>query len=155
MIALIQRVSEASVSVAGIEIARTGRGLLMYLGIERGDAKVGVERLVDRVLHYRVFEDERQRMSRSLCDIDGALLLVPQFTLAADTGRGLRPDFSPAAAPECAHTLFAFAMELAQCRHRDVQFGRFGADMQVHSINEGPATFWLRVIPGQAGDPGG
>jgi D-tyrosyl-tRNA(Tyr) deacylase len=150
MIALLQRVSAAQVVVDGMVVGAIGRGLLVLLGVETADTEAAVERLLERVLDYRVFADEAGKMNRSLRDVGGGLLLVPQFTLAADTRKGLRPSFSTAAPPEQGRRLFDHAVVWARGRHAPVETGRFGADMQVTLTNDGPVTFWL-----QAGDPGG
>lgn len=147
MIALLQRVSEASVHVNQTPIARIGEGLLALIAIQRGDDSKTIEKLADRVLGYRLFTDESGRMNRSLMDIQGELLAVPQFTLAADTGRGLRPSFTPAAPPDIGRNQFQALLEAFNQRHPRVQSGEFGADMQVHLINNGPVTFWLEVPP--------
>lgn len=152
MIALIQRVSSASVTVDTRITGQIGRGILALIGVERGDAAAQGERLLDRVLSYRIFEDDAGRMNRSLADIGGGLLLVPQFTLAADTHKGTRPGFSTAAAPELAKSLFAGFGEAARARHPDVAFGEFGAHMHVALVNDGPVTFWLRTAPEHVND---
>ncbi len=152
MIALIQRVSSAAVTVDARAVGRIGRGILALIGVERGDAAAQAERLLERVLTYRIFEDEAGRMNRSLADIGGGLLLVPQFTLAADTHKGTRPGFSTAATPEAARALFSQLGEIARRSHPDVAFGEFGAHMQVSLVNEGPVTFWLRTNPGTTKD---
>ncbi len=147
MIALLQRVSEASVTVSGEVQARIGSGLLVFLAVERGDGPAQCRRMVERILGYRIFADERGRMNRSLLDNGGGLLLVPQFTLAADTRKGSRPSFTPAAEPASGARLFAQCASLAGERLGEVQTGCFGADMQVALINDGPVTFSLRVPP--------
>jgi D-tyrosyl-tRNA(Tyr) deacylase len=147
MIALLQRVREAGVEVAGERIAAIGPGLLVLLGVERGDDQGTAARLLERVLGYRVFEDAQGRMNRSLVEVGGGLLLVPQFTLAADTRQGTRASFTPAAPPETGARLFAWFVDQAQAAHADVACGRFGAQMQVHLVNDGPVTFWLQVAP--------
>ncbi len=147
MIALIQRVSEASVRVGGETLGRIGPGLVALVGVERGDGDACVARLVERVLGYRVFADAEGRMNRSLVDIDGGLLAVPQFTLAADTKKGTRPGFSGAAAPAEGERLFARFVAVARERHARVETGRFGADMKLSLVNDGPVTFWLQVKP--------
>lgn len=144
MIGLLQRVREASVTVDNARIAQISQGLLVLIGIERGDTRIQGERLLRKLLDYRVFADEAGRMNRSLIDIGGELLLVPQFTLAADTEKGLRPGFDPAAPPTLARPLFEELVTLAQLTHPRTQCGRFGADMQVGLVNDGPVTFWLR-----------
>ena len=148
MIALIQRVSEAAVEVEGRVVGKIGAGILALIGFERGDEMDGASRLLTRVLTYRIFTDDGGRMNLSLTDTGGGLLLVPQFTLAADTHKGTRPGFSTAAAPELARTLFAQCLTLARERHADVAAGEFGAHMRVALVNDGPVTFWLRMAPG-------
>jgi len=143
MIALIQRVSEAQVRVGGELIATIGRGVLALIAVRRGDDAAAVERLLERLLSYRVFPDADGRMNRSLREVGGGLLLVPQFTLAADTKKGTRAGFSTAAAPEEARTRFAELVERARATYAPVSAGVFGADMQVSLINDGPVTFWL------------
>lgn len=147
MIGLLQRVSEASVTVGHEVTGAIGPGLLVLLGVERGDTKAQAERLVERILGYRIFADEMDRMNLSLRDTGGGLLLVPQFTLAADTHKGMRPSFTKAAEPDKGRELFEYALQLAQEQHHDVQCGRFGADMRVSLVNDGPVTFWLQVPP--------
>jgi len=143
MIALIQRVREAEVQVAGESLGRIGPGILALIGMVPEDTAAQGERLLQRILGYRLFADEAGRMNRSLTQTGGGLLLVPQFTLAADTSQGLRPGFSTAAAPAAAQPLFEALLAAARTRHSPVACGRFGADMQVSLINDGPVTFWL------------
>lgn len=145
MIALIQRVSRAEVTVAGSVIGRIGTGMLALIGIERDDTGANAERLLERLLTYRIFPDEHGRMNRSLQDSGGSLLLVPQFTLAADTRKGTRPSFSSAAEPTRAQALFDELAGKAQASGIDVATGRFGADMSVSLVNEGPVTFRLEA----------
>lgn len=145
MIGLLQRVREASVSVEGETIARIDRGLLVLVGVQLDDGEAQARRLLERLLAYRVFADAEQRMNLSLRDTGGGLLLVPQFTLAADTRQGNRPGFSTAAPPAQARSLFEQLLALAQAQHPTVASGRFGADMQVALVNDGPVTFWLQV----------
>lgn len=133
--------------VAGKTVAAIGPGLLVLIGVKCGDTQACAQRMSERLLSYRVFPDEAGRMNRSLQDIHGDLLLVPQFTLAADTQRGTRPGFSTAATPDQAAKLFAILCEAAQRRHARTQAGVFGADMQVSLCNDGPVTFWLEVSP--------
>ncbi len=147
MIALLQRVSEAWVRVEGREVARIDQGLLVLLGVERGDGEAQGERLLQRLLSYRVFEDESGRMNLSLQDVGGGLLLVPQFTLAADTLKGTRPSFTPAADPDTGRRLFHWLVEQARNHHQPVAAGVFGAHMEVGLINHGPVTFWLQAPP--------
>ena len=148
MIALLQRVSRAAVTVDGGEVARIGPGLLVFLGVERGDGSAQCRRMVERILGYRVFPDDTGRMNRCLLDTGGGLLLVPQFTLAADTRKGSRPSFTPAATPEEGARLFRECVALAGRHLAEVQTGRFGAHMEVSLVNDGPVTFTLRVPPG-------
>jgi D-aminoacyl-tRNA deacylase len=145
MIALIQRVSEARVSVGGELVGAIGRGVLALIGVRRGDGEAAVERLLERLLTYRIFPDGEGRMNLSVRDIGGGLLLVPQFTLAADTKKGTRAGFSTAAAPEDARRLFMQLVERARAAYAPVSAGVFGADMQVSLINDGPVTFWLET----------
>ncbi len=143
MIALIQRISQAEVQVAGDTVGKIGVGLLALVGVVKGDGPANAERLLERLLGYRIFPDVDDRMNLSLSQVAGGLLLVPQFTLAADTSKGMRPSFSPAASPEEGRRLFDQLVSLAQSRHSQVATGLFGADMQVSLVNEGPVTFWL------------
>ena len=143
MIALIQRVSEAQVHVAGERVGAIERGVLALIGVQRGDSAESAERLLERVLHYRVFPDAQQRMNLSLRDVGGGLLLVPQFTLAADTHQGTRAGFSSAAEPAEAQRLFAGLLDRARELYAPVSAGVFGANMQVALVNDGPVTFLL------------
>lgn len=146
MIALLQRVSTACVTVDGAPVGAIGSGLLVLVAVVPGDTTDHAERLVDRLLRYRVFEDEAGRMNRSLTETGGGLLLVPQFTLAADTQRGLRPSFTGAAPPEQGRLLFETAVAVARARlGQRAAAGRFGAHMQVSLTNDGPVTLWLEV----------
>ncbi|HLB30731.1 MAG TPA: D-aminoacyl-tRNA deacylase [Gammaproteobacteria bacterium] len=145
MIGLLQRVSDARVEVDSRIIARIDNGLLVLIGIEKTDTEKTADRLLERLLGYRVFPDDEGRMNRSLADIGGGLLLVPQFTLAADTRKGTRPSFSSAAQPELGTRLFKYLLAEAQSRHPITAAGRFGAAMQVSLTNDGPVTFWLQV----------
>lgn len=147
MIGLLQRVSQASVTVDGEVIGAIRRGLLVLVCAEKGDTEREVEALLTKLLGYRVFSDEAGKMNRSVTDVEGGLLLVPQFTLAADTRSGTRPSFSPAAAPEDGRRLFDHVVRQARERHANVATGQFGADMQVGLINDGPVTFWLQIDP--------
>ena len=147
MIALIQRVSTARVTVDGQIRGEIGAGLLALIGIERGDREAQLTRLLERLLDYRVFADAAGRMNLSLRDTGGGLLLVPQFTLAADTSTGTRPGFSTAASPELATALFAQLLAAARAAHPVVASGEFGAHMQVSLTNDGPVTFWLQASP--------
>ncbi len=143
MIGLLQRVTSAAVAVDGVEIAAIGPGLLVLVGVRPQDEAAQASRLLGRLLTYRVFADADGRMNRSLQDVGGGLLLVPQFTLAADTRSGTRPGFSTAAPPEQARALFEHLCMLARQAHPEVATGRFGADMQVSLVNDGPVTLWL------------
>ena len=145
MIGLIQRVSGAKVTVEGFEIAEIGLGLLVLVGIERGDGSEHAEKLASRLVSYRVFADAAGKMNRSLRDVGGALLLVPQFTLAADTSGGLRPSFSRAAPPDAGARLFDALVAAVAATGVPHACGRFGADMQITLTNDGPVTFWLQV----------
>ncbi|MCJ7451709.1 MAG: D-aminoacyl-tRNA deacylase [Steroidobacteraceae bacterium] len=145
MIALLQRVTEGRVEVNGAVVGQIGAGLLVLLAVERMDTGTQADRMVDRLLGYRVFEDPAGRMNLSLVDTGGSLLLVPQFTLAADTTKGMRPSFTAAAAPDLGLSLFDHVVRRARATLGDrVATGRFGANMQVSLTNDGPVTFWLR-----------
>ena len=142
MIALLQRVTEASVSVDGKIVGAIGRGVLALLGVERGDSEAEADRLLEKIVTYRIFPDDAGKMNRSLRDVAGELLAVPQFTLVADTKSGTRPSFSSGASPADGQRLFDyFAMKSGAAT------GRFGADMKVSLVNDGPVTFWLQVSP--------
>jgi D-tyrosyl-tRNA(Tyr) deacylase len=143
VIALLQRVVEASVDIGAERVASIGPGLLVLVGVRPTDDESSALRLLNRVLRYRVFADEAGKMNLSLCQIDGGLLLVPQFTLAADTHKGLRPGFSTAAPPEQGRQLFASLVQAARAQHGRVESGVFGAHMRVSLTNDGPVTFWL------------
>ena len=145
MIALIQRVSSASVDVSGEEVARIGQGLLILLGVERGDDGAKADRLIQRMLGYRIFEDIENRMNLSVKDVQGEVLLVPQFTLAADTKSGMRPGFSCAADPHEGEYWFDYVAQGCQEVLGGIQLGKFGSDMKVALVNDGPVTFWLQV----------
>ncbi|HKZ74564.1 MAG TPA: D-aminoacyl-tRNA deacylase [Steroidobacteraceae bacterium] len=145
MIALIQRVTRADVAVDGRVVGEIGAGTLALVGVRRDDDEASAERLLERVLTYRIFPDEAGRMNRSLRDVDGGLLLVPQFTLAADTGKGTRAGFSTVAEPAVAQRLFDHLVALARSRHPRVAAGAFGAHMMVALVNDGPVTFWLEA----------
>ena len=147
MIGLLQRVSEASVRVDGEVVGAIQAGLMVLVCAEKGDAEREADALLNKLLGYRVFSDEAGKMNRSITDTGGGLLLVPQFTLAADTRSGTRPSFSPAAAPEDGRRLFDHVVRQARERHGIVETGKFGADMKVGLVNDGPVTFWLQVDP--------
>tara|TARA_R110000772_G_scaffold131045_2_gene239288 strand:+ start:1675 stop:2112 length:438 start_codon:yes stop_codon:yes gene_type:complete len=144
MLALIQRVSSAFVEVDNKSIGRIGKGLLVFLGIEKDDTRENADLLLKKILAYRVFSDHEDKMNLSVCDIEGGLLIVSQFTLAADTSSGLRPSFSAAKNPQEAETLYHYFVGQAESRHPDVACGEFAADMQVSLVNDGPATFLLK-----------
>lgn len=143
MIGLLQRVTSAQVSVNNNIIGEISDGLLVLLGVEKLDDEKKAERLIDRLLTYRVFTDKQDKMNHSLVDTQGGLLIVPQFTLVADTRKGTRPGFSSAAPPALAETLFSFSVAYAKKQHAQVECGQFGADMRVGLVNNGPVTFWL------------
>ena len=145
MIALLQRVTHAQVAVQGQVIGAIGQGLLVLLCAERGDAEKQADALLEKLLNYRVFPDEAGKMNRSVRDLQGGLLLVPQFTLAADTRSGTRPSFTPSAAPETARKLFDYFVERARAKHAHIETGQFGAHMAVTLTNDGPVTFWLQT----------
>ena len=147
MIALLQRVLRAHVDTGGERIADIGPGLLVMLGVCRDDSEQQADRLLERLLGYRVFPDAAGKMNLNLSQSGGSLLLVPQFTLAADTGSGMRPSFTPAADPGTGRHLFEYFTHRAREMHQPVASGRFAADMQVALVNDGPVTFWLEVIP--------
>ena len=145
MIGLLQRVSVAHVDVAGCTVGAIGLGLMVLVGVERGDNETMADRLLERLLGYRVFPDVDGKMNRSLRDVQGGLLLVPQFTLVADTAKGTRASFTPAASVEESQRLFNYLVTQAQQAHGQVANGVFGADMQVTLTNDGPVTFWLEA----------
>jgi D-tyrosyl-tRNA(Tyr) deacylase len=147
MIGLLQRVTDARVLVDGERVGAIGAGLLVLVCAERGDTEKEADALLGKLLGYRVFGDDAGKMNRSVVDVGGALLLVPQFTLAADTRSGTRPSFTPAASPQDGLRLFDHFVARARARHAEVQTGRFGADMKVSLTNDGPVTFWLQVAP--------
>jgi D-tyrosyl-tRNA(Tyr) deacylase len=145
MIALIQRVSRAEVRVGERSVAAIGQGIVALVAVRRADGPGDADRLLERLLGYRIFADAEGRMNLDLASVAGGLLLVPQFTLAADTARGMRPGFSTAAAPDEARRLFTYLVEEAARAHRPVASGEFGAHMQLSLINDGPVTFWLET----------
>ena len=145
MIGLLQRVSNASVVVANDTIASIDAGLLVLVGVEKPDTEQHAIRLFEKLLAYRVFPDADGKMNQNLKDIEGGMLLVPQFTLAADTQKGLRPGFSNAAAPDLGKRLFEFLLTHARENYNRIEYGVFGADMQVELLNDGPVTFWLQI----------
>lgn len=145
MIGLLQRVSEASVKVDNKIVGEIGSGLLVFVGVERGDTEAQADRLLERLLSYRVFPDADDKMNLSVSDIEGGLLLVSQFTLPADTRKGTRPSFTPAAPPDEGERLFNYLVSQAQQVYGKVATGEFAADMKVALVNDGPVTFWLQV----------
>jgi D-tyrosyl-tRNA(Tyr) deacylase len=147
MIGLLQRVSSAKVVVDGATIGAIDGGLMVLVCAEKGDSEREADQLLTKLLSYRVFSDEAGKMNRSVADVAGGLLLVPQFTLAADTNSGTRPSFSPAAAPADGQRLFEYFVRQARTKHAVVATGQFGADMKVSLTNDGPVTFWLQVNP--------
>jgi D-aminoacyl-tRNA deacylase len=147
MIALLQRVTHASVVVEGATVGAIDAGLMVLLCAERGDSEKEADALLAKLLSYRVFSDDQGKMNRSVIDVAGGLLLVPQFTLAADTQSGTRPSFTPAASPDEGKRLFDYFVAKARGRHAIVETGEFGANMQVSLTNDGPVTFWLQIKP--------
>lgn len=145
MISIIQRVTTATVTVCDQEIGRIQRGIMALVAVEKQDREQDAQRLLQRMLNYRIFPDKSGRMNLSLRDIDGGLLLVPQFTLAADTNKGNSPSFATAAPPEQGEKLFAYLIEQAKINYAHVECGLFSADMQVMLINDGPVTFTLKT----------
>jgi D-tyrosyl-tRNA(Tyr) deacylase len=147
MIGLLQRVAQARVEIDGASVGSIGPGLMVLVCAERGDSEGEADRLLERVLGCRVFGDAEGRMNLSLREVQGGLLLVPQFTLAADTHKGMRPSFTPAASPADGERLFDYFVAKARAAYAAVETGRFGAYMQVTLTNDGPVTIWLRVEP--------
>ncbi len=145
MLGLIQRVRHASVSIDNNIVAQIGQGILVLTGMEKHDQPEQADKLVHRLLNYRIFADSKDKMNLSVADIGGGVLLVPQFTLAADTQKGLRPSFSSAMPPEAAEKLFQYFVQQAEYCYPQVVSGQFGADMQVSLVNNGPVTFLLKV----------
>lgn len=148
MITIIQRVTQASVTVDNKIIGEIRQGIMALVAIEKNDTHSNVERLFERIINYRIFSDENDKMNLSLRDIEGGLLLVPQFTLAANTNKGNRPSFASAAPPEFGREMFAYLKDHAMKNYHTVKLGQFGADMQVALINDGPVTFTLSVSAG-------
>ncbi len=145
MITVIQRVISAEVVVNRVSVGKIDRGILALVAIEKGDSEKLINRMIEKLLSYRIFPDEQDKMNLSLKDINGGLLLVPQFTLAADTQKGTRPSFGPAAPPEIGEPLFMQLLNKAKAQYQWVEAGQFGADMQVSLLNDGPVTFILKV----------
>ncbi|WP_434111918.1 D-aminoacyl-tRNA deacylase [Methylocaldum sp. GT1TLB] len=150
MIAVIQRVTRAEVTVAGESVGKIDRGILALIAVERGDTEAQADRLAERILGYRIFGDAEDKMNLNVTDVSGGVLLVSQFTLAADTRKGMRPSFTPAADPETGKRLFDYFVEKVRARHSPVETGRFGANMQIELVNDGPVTFTLNVPPAAA-----
>jgi D-tyrosyl-tRNA(Tyr) deacylase len=150
VIAVIQRVTRAEVTVAGESVGKIDRGILALIAIERGDTEAQAVRLAERILGYRIFGDAEDKMNLNVTDVSGGVLLVSQFTLAADTRKGMRPSFTPAADPETGKRLFDYFVEKVRARHSPVETGRFGANMQIELVNDGPVTFTLNVPPAAA-----
>ena len=142
---LIQRVKHASVVVDGETVGEIGPGILLLLGVEKGDDPALADKLLDKVLKYRIFSDDQGKMNLGLKEVGGGLLVVSQFTLVADTRKGLRPSFSSGASPELGEKIYNYFVEQAEIQHPDVATGRFGADMKVSLLNDGPVTFMLEV----------
>ena len=149
MLTIIQRVTMAKVTVNNHDIGTINTGIMALVAVEKNDTEKEVQRLLERILNYRIFADDNERMNLSLRDINGGLLLIPQFTLAADTHSGNRPSFTPAASPEKGRQLFDYLQQLAKSTYPQVEFGQFGADMKVTLVNDGPVTFTLRAIGAQ------
>ena len=145
MITIIQRVTQAQVCIAGLQVGKIEQGIMALVAIEKLDSEKSAQRLFERIINYRIFPDQQNRMNLNLQTIQGGLLLVPQFTLAADTNSGNRPSFTPAATPEKGEQLFNYFVSHAKCSYPYVQTGQFGADMQVTLTNDGPVTFTLKV----------
>jgi D-aminoacyl-tRNA deacylase len=147
MIALIQRVTDASVTVGAETIASIGRGILALIAVQPADTESVADRLLERIVGYRIFDDGEGRMNLALTDIGGELLLVSQFTLAADTRKGMRAGFSTAANPATGERLFGYLVDKARGKRLRIATGRFGSHMHIRLINDGPVTFWLEVAP--------
>jgi len=145
MLGLVQRVNKASVEVDGQTVGAIDKGILLLLGIEKNDSEKSADKLLDKLLAYRIFSDEQGKMNRSVQQVNGGILVVSQFTLAADTRKGLRPSFSSAAPPQLAQQLYDYFVTCLRERHTDVATGIFAADMQVSLINDGPVTFMLQA----------
>ena len=147
MIALLQRVSEASISIDQKVISAIGRGIVALVGVERGDGEAEAQRLAEKVAGYRIFPDAAGKMNLSVKDVGGEVLAVPQFTLVADTKSGMRPSFSSGASPAEGERLFLYFLNQLKATSVSSASGRFGADMKVSLVNDGPVTFWLQVSP--------
>lgn len=151
MIGLIQRVTHSKVIVDRITVGEINQGITLLLGVQKGDTQQAALRLLTRILNYRIFSDDAGKMNRSLIDLKAGLLIIPQFTLSADTQKGNRPSFTPAATPDLAENLYDYFVEQARLQADEyaiqIQTGRFGADMSVLLVNDGPVTFWLETPP--------
>lgn len=145
MIVLLQRVQTASVTIDDQQIAAIDYGVLLFVAIHKHDDEAVVARMCERILGYRMFADDDDKMNKNIIDIEGDILAVPQFTLAAETNKGMRPNFSPAAAPELGKGLFDYFLGTLKSKYARVKAGEFGANMQVHLTNDGPVTFWLQI----------
>lgn len=145
MIALLQRVTSASVVVDNIKIADANAGVLVFLAVQKQDTERTAEQMQQRILAYRMFADDDNKMNKNICEINGDILVVPQFTLAANTNKGLRPNFSSAATPDHGKRLFDYFLDKLKAEYARVSSGKFAADMQVHLVNDGPVTFWLEL----------
>jgi len=145
MIALLQRVTSASVVVDNIKIADANAGVLVFLAVQKQDTERTAKQMQQRILAYRMFADDDNKMNRNICEINGDILVVPQFTLAANTNKGLRPNFSSAATPDHGKRLFDYFLDKLKAEYARVSSGKFAADMQVHLVNDGPVTFWLEL----------
>lgn len=145
MIALLQRVTSASVVVDNIKIADANAGVLVFLAVQKQDNERTAEQMQQRILAYRMFADDDNKMNKNICEINGDILVVPQFTLAANTNKGLRPNFSSAATPDHSKRLFDYFLDKLKAEYARVSSGKFAADMQVHLVNDGPVTFWLEL----------
>lgn len=145
MIALLQRITSASVVVDEIKIAEANAGVLIFLAVQKQDTERTAEQMLQRILLYRMFADDDNKMNKNICEINGDILVVPQFTLAANTKKGLRPNFTSAATPDHGKWLFDYFLDKLKAEYARVSSGKFAADMQVHLINDGPVTFWLEL----------
>lgn len=145
MIALLQRVSSASVEITGDVVAEIDAGMLLFLAVQKHDQQTNADKMIQRVLAYRMFADQQGKMNKNIVEVDGSILLVPQFTLAANTKKGLRPNFTYAASPEHGKQLFDYFLDKLSAEYGKVYSGKFAADMQVQLVNNGPVTFWLEI----------
>jgi D-tyrosyl-tRNA(Tyr) deacylase len=145
MIALLQRITNASVEIDTKTVAKAGAGMLVFLAVQKHDSETIAEQMLQRILSYRMFTDNHGKMNKNICETNGDILLVPQFTLAANTCKGLRPNFSSAATPDHGKRLFDYFLDKLKADYAKVSSGKFAADMQVHLVNDGPVTFWLEL----------